>query len=452
MKGLIQDNKGEILDFAIKTSSKEGHTPIEYFTTTHGSRKGLTDTALKTATAGFLTRRLFDVAQDVIVMIEDCGTKQSITIKKENLSGITVPISKGVQGRYLAENVVTAAGEKLFSVGDYLTRNDAYKLDEAGIESVEVRSPMTCEAPRGVCKHCYGVDHGNNRPVEIGEAVGTVAAQAIGEPGTQLTMRTFHAGGAASEEGDITHGLPRVEQLFEAREPKNPAAVSEVDGTVTDVTVEGDKLSITVLPNEGQKKKDAITYTVLARRSAAVEEGEDVTAGQLLTDGAAKLGEVFKRGGKAMAQNYIIREINKIYELQGASISRKHLEVIVKQMFSRFRVSKPGDTQFTVGDVVEEAELRQENRRMEEEGLKSAEAEQLLKGITRVSLTRKSFLSAASFQHTTRILIDAAVRGSEDELIGLKENVILGRLIPAGSGFAGSSKAELVSGKAKKEK
>ncbi|MEX2369164.1 MAG: DNA-directed RNA polymerase subunit beta' [Candidatus Paceibacterota bacterium] len=450
MKGLIQDNKGEILDFPVKTSSKEGHTPIEYFTTTHGSRKGLTDTALKTATAGFLTRRLFDVAQDVIVSMEDCGTKESITIKEENLSGIVVPISKGAQGRFLAQDVVTEEGEKIFSADDYLTRDDARKFDDVEVESIEVRSPMTCEAPRGVCQKCYGVDHGNNRPVEIGEAVGTVAAQAIGEPGTQLTMRTFHAGGVASEEGDITHGLPRVEQLFEAREPKMPAIVSEVDGTVTNITVEEKKLSITVLPNEGQKKKEALIYTAPSRRSAVVEEGDEVTAGQLLSDGAANLSEVFKYGGKAVAQNYVIREVNKIYELQGASISRKHLEVMVKQMFSRLKIRKPGDTRFTVGDVVEEAELREENSRMKEEGQKPAEADQLLKGITRVALSRKSFLSAASFQHTTRILIDAAVRGSEDNLVGLKENVILGRLIPAGTGFPGSPKAEMVARHKKK--
>jgi DNA-directed RNA polymerase subunit beta' len=451
MKGLIQNNKGETFDFPVKTSSKEGHTPIEYFTTTHGSRKGLTDTALKTATAGFLTRRLFDVAQDIIVTTEDCGTDKSIILREENLSGIILPISKNAQGRFLAEDVVTEDGETLFEKGDYLTWADAPQLDEAAIQSVAVRSPMTCETPRGVCKKCYGIDHGNNRPVDIGEAVGTVAAQAIGEPGTQLTMRTFHAGGVASAEGDITHGLPRVEQLFEARDPKNPAVVSEVNGTVSDISVKDDTLSITVLPDDGEGEKEAKTYTAPARRSARVEEGDDVIAGQLLTDGAAQLEEIFARGSKELAQNYIIREINKIYELQGASISRKHLEVIVKQMFSRFEIEKPGDTNFTIGDVVEQAELREENARMKEEGLAPAEAKQLLKGITRVALTRKSFLSAASFQHTTRILIDAAVRGSEDNLVGLKENVILGRLIPAGSGFAGSPKAQLVAGESAEE-
>jgi DNA-directed RNA polymerase subunit beta' len=273
-----------------------------------------------------------------------------------------------------------------------------------------------------------------------------VAAQAIGEPGTQLTMRTFHAGGVASEGGDITQGLPRVEQLFEARTPKSPAIVSEVDGTVTDIKVKDDKLLITVLPDEAEGKKEAITYSAPARRSAIVSEGDDVEGGELLTDGAAEIQDIFKYGGKVKAENYIIHEVHKIYELQGASTSRKHLEVIVKQMFSRMKIEKPGDTNFTVGDVVEKAELLEENERMKEEGLKPAKAKQLLKGITRVALSRKSFLSAASFQHTTRILIDAAVRGSEDELIGLKENVIFGRLIPAGTGFKGSPKQRLVDG------
>ena len=452
MKGLIQNNKGETLDFPIKTSSKEGHTPIEYFTTTHGSRKGLTDTALKTATAGFLTRRLFDVAQDVIVTAEDCGTDRSITLKEDNLSGIVVPLSKNAAGRYVAEDIVDEGGETLFEAGHYLTRADARTLDDADVEEIAVRSPMTCDQPRGVCKKCYGVDHGRNEPVDIGEAVGTVAAQAIGEPGTQLTMRTFHAGGVASEGGDITTGLPRVEELFEVRSPSTPAAVSEVDGTVSEVNVEDDKLFITVLPDEAEDEEDAITYSTPAVRSAAVEEGEDVHAGQLLTDGSADLHDVFNYGGVDLAQSYIIREINKIYELQGASTSRKHIEVVVKQMFSRLEIEDAGDTDFTVGDVVERAEFLQENARMREEGLKEAEGQQLLKGITRVSLSRKSFLSAASFQHTTRTLIDAAVRGSEDELAGLKENVILGRLIPAGSGFEGSPKAEMVADKGASEK
>jgi DNA-directed RNA polymerase subunit beta' len=447
MKGLIVDSQGNTLDHPVRTSSKEGHTPIEYFTTTHGSRKGLTDTALKTATAGYLTRRLFDVAQDITVTMEDCDTENAITLKEENLSGIVVPLSKNAAGRYVAEDIVTQDGDVLFEAGDYLTRADAATLDEADVEEIAVRSPMTCGAARGVCKKCYGIDHGKNEPVDLGEAVGTVAAQAIGEPGTQLTMRTFHAGGVASAGGDITTGLPRVENLFEVRKPDNPAIISAVDGTVSDITVEEDELHITVLPNETEDEEEAQTYTVPARRSAQVEENEDVESGDLLTDGAANLEELFDRGGKDKAQTYIIREINKIYERQGASISRKHIEVVVKQMFSRFEVTDAGDTNLTIGNVVEEADLIEKNRAAEEAGDKPAEADRLLKGITRVSLSRKSFLSAASFQHTTRTLIDAAVRGKQDPLVGLKENVILGRLIPAGTGFEGSEKYEMIEDK-----
>lgn len=444
MKGLIVNNKGETLDFPVKTSAKEGHTPIEYFTTTHGSRKGLTDTALKTATAGYLTRRLFDVSQDIVVNAEDCGTDQHITVSKVNLSGIEVPLSDNAEGRYLASDVETEGGETLHEEGDFLTRAEAQKLDEANVESIDVRSPMECELPRGVCKKCYGIDHGSNTPVDVGEAVGTVAAQAIGEPGTQLTMRTFHAGGTASMGGDITQGLPRVENLLEVRTPDHPAIVSHVDGTVTDINVEDETLQISVLPDEFDDDEEIVTYERPARRTAVVDENENVESGQLLTDGAADLEELFEHGGKERTQSYIIREINKIYERQGASISRKHIEVVVKQMFSRFKVTDPGDTDLTIGEVVEEAQLQEANKQMEEAGKQPAEGDRLLKGISRVALSRESFLSTASFQHTTRTLIDAAVNGSIDTLEGLKENVILGRLIPAGTGFAGSPKAEMV--------
>jgi DNA-directed RNA polymerase subunit beta' len=446
MKGLIVNSQGDTLDFPIKTSSKEGHTPIEYFTTTHGSRKGLTDTALKTATAGYLTRRLFDVSQDIVVNDVDCKTDDFITVSEANLSGIMVPLSDHAKGRYLASDVVVD-GEVLHEEGDYLSRDQADALDDnEHVESVDVRSPMTCDLPRGVCKRCYGIDHGSNKPVDVGEAVGTIAAQAVGEPGTQLTMRTFHAGGTASAGGDITEGLPRVENLFEVRTPDSPAIIATVDGTVTDISIEDDTLEISVLPEETEDD-EIITYDAPARRTAIVEENQNVTAGDLLTDGAADLEELFEHAGKEKTQKYIIREIHKVYERQGAGISRKHIEVIVKQMFTRYEVTEPGDTEFTVGDVIEEAQLKNQNAKMEEEGKKPAEADRLLKGISRVSLSRESFLSAASFQHTTRTLIDASVRGSEDTLEGLKENVILGRLIPAGTGFEGSDKAQMIEDK-----
>jgi len=451
MKGLIVNSQGDTLDFPIKTSSKEGHTPIEYFTTTHGSRKGLTDTALKTATAGYLTRRLFDVSQDIIVNAEDCETDDFITVSHANLSGIQVPLSDHAKGRYLANDVTTEGGEVLHEAGEFITRDQAAALDDKDVESVDVRSPMTCDLPRGVCKKCYGIDHGSNTPVDVGEAVGTIAAQAVGEPGTQLTMRTFHAGGTASVGGDITEGLPRVENLFEVREPDHPAVVATVDGTVTDINVDEDTLQISVLPEETEDDEEVITYEAPARRSAIVEENQNINAGDLLTDGAADLEELFEYAGKDKTQKYIIREIHKVYERQGASISRKHIEVIVKQMFTRYEVTDAGDTEFTIGDVIEEAELKTQNAKMAEAGKKPAEADRLLKGISRVSLSRKSFLSAASFQHTTRTLIDASVRGSEDTLEGLKENVILGRLIPAGTGFEGSQKAQIIDEKVDKD-
>lgn len=456
MKGLIVNNRGETIEFPVMTSSKEGHTPIEYFITTHGSRKGLSDTALQTARAGYLTRRLFDVAQDVVVREEDCGTKEAIVIKEENLSGIIVPISKNIRGRYLAADVVTEDGEKLYKKGEFIRTEDAEKIEKAGVKAVEVRSPMTCESGRGVCQKCYGLDLGANQPVELGEAVGTVAAQAIGEPGTQLTMRTFHSGGIAQVGGDITMGLPRVEEVLERRNPKSEAAVSHVDGVVTEIKEDGRKKVIVVLPTEeyrkkttkkkkkGKKETDTFEYTASFRRMALVKKGDEVKKGQVLTDGSINLQELFKFGGRDRTQDYIIREISKIYELQGAAISRKHIEVIVKQMFSRVRIKTSGDTEFARGDMVELAVFNMENKKVKDEGGEQAKAVPLILGITEVALSRESWLSSASFQHTTRVLIDAATRGNEDKLVGLKENVIIGRLIPAGSGFEGSPKYDLI--------
>ncbi len=452
MKGLIANNKGETIEFPITTSSKEGHTPIEYFITTHGSRKGLTDTALNTAHAGYLTRRLFDVSQDVVVTEDDCKSKDSVTVREENLSGITVPLSKNASGRFLAADVKDAKGNTLFKKGDFLTKTDALAIEEAGVEEVEVRSPITCATKQGVCRLCYGVDHGTNEPVELGEAVGTVAAQAIGEPGTQLTMRTFHAGGAASVGGDITMGLPRVVEIFERRIPKNPAVISHVSGTVADIkdAGRGGKI-IEIIPDEEYKKKklkkdesEMYQYPVNLRRMVLIKKGDQVEKGQMLTDGSADLKELFKFAGKEATQNYIIHEIGKIYEVQGAPVSRKHIEVIIRQMFSRAKVKNAGDTDFSIGQVVENAVLERVNTNAKDAGLTPAKADPLIMGITEVALTRQSFLSAASFQHTTRILIDAATRGTKDPLNGLKENIIIGRLIPAGTGFEGSQKASMI--------
>jgi len=448
MKGLIVNTRGETLEFPILSSMKEGMSPIEYFNTTHGSRKGLADTALQTAKAGYLTRRLFVVAQDAIITEEDCKTKGGTTISRISASGIEIAFSKAIKGRILAEDAVDSKGNVIFPKGHLLSRLDAVAVEGSTCALVVVRSPMTCKTLRGVCQKCYGVDLTTNKLVEMGEAVGTVAAQAIGEPGTQLTMNTKHAGGTASAGGDVTQGLPRVEEVFEKRQPKIPAIVSKCEGLVVDVRTEGREKIIVVSPDMNAKgapkKKDNIEYPVHYRRTVIINKGETVRSGQLLTDGSALLPELFKFGGQEVVQEYIISEVNKIYELQGVTISRKHIELIVKQMMSRVKITASNDSHFSVGDVVEEWIFIEANLRLKAEGKEVAKADRLILGITETSLTRKSFLSAASFQNTTRVLINAAVRGSEDNLAGLMENVIIGKLIPAGSGFKGSNKAAMI--------
>jgi DNA-directed RNA polymerase subunit beta' len=448
MKGLIVNTRGETLEFPVTSSMKEGMSPIEYFITTHGSRKGLADTALQTAKAGYLTRRLFDVAQDAVITEADCRAKEGITISRTSASGIQIAFSKAIRGRVVAADIVEVRGATLFGKGHLLSRADAIAVEQSDVAEVSVRSPMACKTLRGVCQQCYGVDLTTNKLVDLGEAVGTIAAQAIGEPGTQLTMNTKHAGGTASVGGDVTQGLPRVEEVFEKRAPKIPAIVSKTGGVVTEIRTEGRDKTIVVTPEVGSanatKKRDNIEYPIHYRRTVLVREGESVMQGQLLTDGSAILGEIFKYGGEHALQEYIITETSKIYELQGVTIARKHIELIVKQMLSRHKITAPGDSQYTVGDVVEEWHLEKTNRELKAAGKEQAKADNLVLGITEVSLTRKSFLSAASFQNTTRILINAAIKGSEDRLVGLKENVIIGRLIPAGTGFAGSAKHKMI--------
>ena len=450
MKGLITNTAGNTIEFPILSCSKEGLTPIEYFITTHGSRKGLTDTALNTAKAGYLTRKLFVVAQDTMIAEEDCGTKEGIWLDRDNGSGVTVSLARVAKGRVVAEDVTDSAGKVIFKRGTLLTKNDAQKVEDLGIKRVFVRSPMTCKTVGGVCSQCYGYDLGFNKLIDIGEAVGTIAAQAIGEPGTQLTMRTFHSGGTAQVGGDITQGLPRVEEIFEKRAPKNPAAVAHVDGIVGEITDSGKEKMITIIPELGEKtkskskKKGDTDYPVSYNRVISVKVGDAVKRGDVMTDGSVDIDELFKYGGRERAQEYITAEVSKLYELQGESVSRKHIEVIIRQMFSRQIVKTAGDTELSSGDVVELQELQRENARVKEKGGEEAKGEAVIMGITEVSLSRKSFLSAASFQHTTRVLINSAIRGAEDGLNGLMENVILGRLIPAGTGFAGSPKQKMI--------
>lgn len=440
MKGFIQNTTGRTIDFPITTSYKEGLSPIEYFITTHGSRKGLADTALNTARAGYLTRRLVDVAQDVVVTEADCGTKASKRMTKEILSGFEIPLAKSIYGRVTAKDVVAPDGTTLFKKNHLLGREDVARIEAAGIEEVYVFTPSVCKTIYGICQKCYGLDLGRNHLVKIGESVGIVAAQAIGEPGTQLTLRTFHAGGVASV--DITQGLPRVEEVFECRQIKTPAVVNKYDGVVAEVKEDGLEKTITVISNKGtDAKKDSVDYTVAARRIPIVKVGQEVSKGELLTDGSANIDDVYVSGGRDAAEDYIIREINKVYELQGASIARKHLEIIVRQMFSRRKIKEAGDTSFSPGEIIEVTELMEENNRMRERELAEAKGDLIILGITQTSLNAKSWISAASFQNTNRVLIANAVKGGVDTLRGLKENVTVGRLIPAGTGFQSSRSA-----------
>ena len=460
MKGLIASTSGDIIEFPVLSCSKEGLSPLEYFITTHGSRKGLTDTALNTAKAGYLTRKLFVVAQDVIISEDDCGTKEGIVLKREKSAIGMNTLQKSVRGRIIAEDIIDAEGKVLFKRGHLVSKDDAEKIEKAvGVDQIAVRSPMTCRTISGLCARCYGTDLGRHKLVEVGEAVGTVAAQAIGEPGTQLTMRTFHAGGAASASGDITQGLPRVEEIFEKRIPKTPAAVSHVNGVVVEIKEEGKERTIVVLPEAGEqapkaaKKKTSKSlrpkstdteYIIPRGRTIFVRVGDKVEKGDIMTDGPASIDEIFQYGGREKAQHYIITEVTKPYDLQGESISRKHIEVIVRQMFSRAEMIDPGHSSFTAGETVEVADVEVENARISEMKGDVAKVKSVVMGITDVSLTRKSFLAAASFQYTNRVLIQNAVKGSDDTLKGLMENVIIGRLIPAGTGYRGSAKQIMI--------
>jgi DNA-directed RNA polymerase subunit beta' len=447
MKGLMASTSGQVIEFPIISSMKEGLTPVEYFISTHGSRKGLTDTALNTAKAGYLTRRLFDVAQDAIIVEEKCRDTKGVVMFASDPAQVGIAFARVLRGRHLAEALVSSEGEAIAAKHEFLTKEVAERIEAAAISEVRVFSPLSCAARYGICRRCYGLDLATGELVAKGEAVGTMAAQAIGEPATQLTMRTFHSGGIATVGGDITMGLPRVEEVFERRAPKNPAVIAKADGVVAEVRAEAREKVIVVLRDEKAikgKKQDSDEYSVHYRRMPLVRAGDKVLKGDLLTDGSADIVELFRYAGRERTQRYIINETSRIYELQGASVSRKHIEVIVAQMFARMKVRDPGGSQIVSGDIIESAYLEEENERLREATLPEARAEALVMGISEVSLSRQSWLSAASFQHTTKILIRSAVRGALDPLRGLKENVLIGRLIPAGSGFPGSEKERMV--------
>ncbi len=436
MKGLMAGATGETIELPVRSSYKEGLNVLEYFISTHGARKGMADTALRTATAGYLTRRLVDVSQDVIVREEKCASTDYAVVYRSDAESVGQTLADHVTGRTLAETVKDKDGVVVCRKGTLITDAQAAAIDATGIDEVKIYSVVTCKTRRGVCQRCYGLDLGRNIPVQLGSTVGIVAAQAIGEPGTQLTMRTFHIGGVAGT--DITQGLPRVEEIFEARPPKGESVICENDGKVIDITsTEGAKTTAIVIES-GDAKKSIKTYNVPANSTIRVAKGDLVPKGAQLNDGHIDLKKLYATMGQEALHRYIVREIQDVYASQGEMISDKHIEVIVKQMLSRMTIIEPGDTPLLPGDIVERDEFLDANEEVARTGGQQATGEPMILGITKVSLTTESFLSAASFQETARVLINAAVTGKQDKLQGLKENVIIGRLIPAGTGFRGN--------------
>ena len=440
MKGLVINPAGRIIELPVKHSFKEGFDVLEYFISTHGARKGTADTALRTSTAGYLTRRLIDVAHDVLIVEEDCKETKGIVVSKRDAEDLGQNLALKIGGRVAAE-----------AVGQYVKKGAvidwpcAQKISEdKKIETIRVRSPIACKTLRGLCRKCYGWDLGAGKMIELGSAVGIVAAQSIGEPGTQLTMRTFHTGGVASG-GDITQGLPRVEEIFEGRVPGGKAQLSEVDGVVEDITADGIIKIRSIEKSEKQEsgvKSDLVEYEIPAKRAVWVQKGTQVKRGQQLWEGNLDLDELFKTAGKEEAQRYIAKEVQRIYSSQGASIHDKHIEVITRQMFARVRIKDRADSRFSEGEIVDRGSYMEEKERLEKAGKNVPVVVDLLLGISKIALTTESFLSAASFQETSRVLIQASLEGKEDRLRGLKENVIIGKLIPAGTGFKPKPLAE----------
>ena len=432
MRGLMANTSGKAVEIPIKSCFREGLDALEYFISSHGARKGLADTALRTADSGYLTRRLVDVSQEIIVREDDCGTTKGIEIFAiKDGNQVIEKLSERLIGRYPLEDIINPeTGEVLVSKDEMIKEKMAEKIEALGIETVKVRSVLECKAKHGVCAKCYGMGLATREKVNIGEAVGIIAAQSIGEPGTQLTMRTFHTGGVAG--GDITQGLPRVEELFEARKPKGMAVITEIAGKVTikDADASKKRKEITVV-GDG----DARTYVINFGSKIRVKEGDMIEAGDPLTEGSINPNEILLIKGREGVHKYLTTEVQKVYRNQGVDINDKHIEVICRQMLKKVKIEDSGDTSFFDGSLVDIYQYEEENEKMIAEGKTPAKASVTLLGITKASLATDSFLSAASFQETTRVLTDAAIKGKVDNLMGLKENVIIGKLIPAGTGL-----------------
>ena len=430
MRGIMQKPNGEPVEIPIKSSFRDGLSVSEFFLSTHGARKGSADTALKTADSGYMTRRLVDVSQDLIIREEDCGTIQGVTVREftDEKNGVIEPLYDRIVGRYTNKKVINPeTKDVIIDKNSLITESIADKIVKAGIKEVEIRTVLTCKTDHGVCRHCYGVNLATGNMVEIGEAVGIMAAQAIGEPGTQLTMRTFHTGGVAG--ADITQGLPRVEELFEARSPKGKSTIAEVDGKITKIEDAQGKWKITI-HNDNEDREHITAYGAKLR----VEKGDIVSAGDRLTEGNISPKELLAVTDPITVQEYILKEVQKVYRSQGVEPNDKHIELIAKRMISKIKIMEQGDTDLLPGTTVSILEFTKGNRDVIIEGKKPAIGKPILLGITKASLETDSFLSAASFQETTRVLTEASVKGKVDKLHGLKENVIIGKLIPAGTG------------------
>ena len=439
MRGLIANSSGKTIEIPIRANYREGLNILEYFISSRGARKGLADTALRTADSGYLTRRLVDVSQDVIIREDDCGTHEGLEIFDiKSGNQVIEGLHERLVGRYLVDDFCDKeTGEVLVSKDKMMDEHDADIIVNAGTEKITIRSILGCRAKHGVCKKCYGSNLANGMPVNVGEAVGIIAAQSIGEPGTQLTMRTFHTGGVASAE-DITQGLPRVEELFEGRKPKSLAIISEIDGVVRFEEIKNNRHAVVFNPETQEEKQYLIPFGFRVK----VEEGQQIKAGDKITDGSVNPHDILAILGANAVQDYLISEVQSTYRLQGVDINDKHIEVIVRQMMKKVRVEDAGSTEFMAGQMYDKNDVLFANEEIQkriangETGLKEATYTQLLLGITKASLATDSFLSAASFQETTRVLTDAAIKGKVDPLIGLKENVIIGKLVPAGTGMA----------------